>query len=71
MIVIPRHFEYMLTDRTILLHFAAIKLVRDFISLNSGILLEILTSTPRTSLMVHDVQNIFEVPILSRLSMVH
>ena len=31
-----------------------------------GHLLEILTSTLQTSHMLHDVQNIFEVPILSR-----
>ena len=64
--MIPRHFEYMLTDRTILLHLAAIELIGDFISLNPGILLEILTSTPGTSHMLHDVQNVIEVPILSR-----
>ena len=65
-IIIPRHFEYMLTDRTILLHLAAVELIGDFISLNPGICLKILTSTPGTSHMVHDVQNVFEVPILSR-----
>ena len=32
----------------------------------SGHLLEILTSTPGTSHILHDVQNIIEVPILSR-----
>ena len=64
--MISRHFEYVFTDRTVLLHLAAIELVGDFISLNSGICLKILTSTPETSHMVHDVQNVFEVPILSR-----
>ena len=59
-IIIPTHFEYVFTDRTVLLHLAAIELVGDFISLT------ILTSTPGTSHMVHDVQNVFEVPILSR-----
>ena len=66
-IVVPRHSEYMLTDRTILLHLAAVELIywRLHIS-QSGHLLEILTSTPGTSHMLHDVQNIIEVPVLSR-----
>ena len=64
--MVPRHFEYVFTDRTVLLHLTTIELVGDFISLNSGNLLEILTSIPGTSHMVHDVQNVFEVPILSR-----
>ena len=38
--VIDRHFEYMLTDRTILFHLAAEELIGDFISLNSGICLK-------------------------------
>ena len=39
-IVIPRHFEYMLTDRTILLHLAVVELIGAFISLNPGICLK-------------------------------
>ena len=64
-IIIPRHFEYVLTNRTVLLHLAVIELVGDFISQLEH-LLDILTSTPGTSHMVHDVQNIFEALILSR-----
>ena len=37
-IMIPRHFEYVFTDRIVLL-LASIELVGDFISLNSGICL--------------------------------
>ena len=65
-IVIPRHFEYVFTDRTLLLHLAAIELVGDFISLNHGILLEISTSALGTSHMLRGVQNVFKVPVLSR-----
>ena len=65
-IIIPRHFEYVFTDRTVLLHLVAIELVGDFISLNPGICFEILTSTLGTSHMLHDVQNVFEVLVLSR-----
>ena len=39
-VMIPRHFEYVFTDRTVLLHLAAIELVGDFISLNPGICLK-------------------------------
>ena len=38
--MVPTHFEYVFTDRTILVHLAAIELVGDFISLNSGIFLK-------------------------------
>ena len=37
---LQRHFEYVFTDRTILLHLADIELVGDFISLNTGICLK-------------------------------
>ena len=36
-VVVPRHSEYVFTDRTVLLHFIAKELVGDFISLNPGI----------------------------------
>ena len=39
-VMVPRHSEYVFTDRTVLLHLAAIELVGDFISLNSGICLK-------------------------------
>ena len=39
-VVVPRHSEYMFTDRTILLHLAAVELIGDFISLNPGICLK-------------------------------
>ena len=39
-IVVPRQYEHMLTAWAILLHLLAIELVRDFISLNSGICLK-------------------------------
>src|SRR3990170_8363404 len=39
-VMIPRHFEYVFTDRIVLLHLTAIELVGDFISLNSGISLK-------------------------------
>ena len=64
--MLSRHSESVFNDRTVPLHIVAIELVGDFISLNSGNLLGILTSTPGTSQMLHDVQNVFEVPILSR-----
>ena len=38
-VVVPRHSEYMFTARTILLHFAAVEVIEDFISLNLGICL--------------------------------
>ena len=63
--MVPRHSEYVFTDRTVLLHLAAIELVGDLHISQLGYLLEILTSTPGTSHMLHDVQNVFEVPILS------
>ena len=63
--MIPRHFEYVFTDRTILLHFAAVELVGDFI-LSTRDFFEILTSTLGSSHMLHDVQNVVEVPVLSR-----
>ena len=65
-VVVPRHSEYMFTNRTILLHIAAVELIGDFISLKSGHWLEISTSTPGTSHMLHDVQNVVEVLVLSR-----
>ena len=39
-VVVPRHSEYMFTDRTVLLHLAAIELIGDFIYLNLGICLK-------------------------------
>ena len=39
-VMVPRHSEYVFTDRTVLLHLAAIELVGDFISLDPGMSLE-------------------------------
>ena len=39
-VVVPRHSEYVFTDRTVLVHFIAKELVGDFISLNPGISLK-------------------------------
>ena len=39
-VVQPRHFEYVLTDRTIFLHLTTEELVGDFISLDPGMSLE-------------------------------
>ena len=39
-VVVPRHSEYMFTDRTILLHFVVVELIGDFISINPGICLK-------------------------------
>ena len=39
-VMVPKHSEYVFTDRTVLLHLAAIELVGDFISLNLGICLK-------------------------------
>ena len=36
----PRYFEYVLADRTILLHLTTVELVGDFISLDPGMSLE-------------------------------
>src|SRR4051812_21243670 len=39
-VVQPRHFEYVLTDRTIFLHLTTGELVKDFIYLDPGMILE-------------------------------
>ena len=39
-VMIPRHFEYMLADRTVFLHLTTVELVGAFISLDLGMRLE-------------------------------
>jgi len=37
---VPRHSEYVITDRSVLLHLASIELIGDLISLDPGIFLK-------------------------------
>ena len=64
-VMVPRDFEYVFTDRTILLHLVG-KVPSEVSYIRHGHEYEIPISTLGTSHMLHDVQNIFEVPILSR-----
>ena len=45
----PRHFEYVLTDRSVFLHLTTVELVGDFISLDPGMSLENLFSSSNIS----------------------
>jgi hypothetical protein len=65
-IVVLRHFEYILTNGVVLLHLAAIELVEGVIPLDLGVSLKNKLLALGTSHMLHGAQNIFGAPVLSR-----
>ena len=65
-IVVPRYSEHMLTSWAILLHLLGEVLVRGIIPLDTSMSLKYQFQLFGTSHMLRDVQNIFEVPVLSR-----
>ena len=65
-ITIAKHLEYMLTDRTILLHLAAVEIIGDLIPLDKG-----MSTKYQFQLLEHLIcsvacKNIFEVLVLTR-----
>ena len=66
MIIVLRHSKCMLTNIAVLLHLAAIELVRGFLPLDPGVSLKNKLSALGTSHMLRGAQNIFGAPVLSR-----
>ena len=66
MIEVLRHYEYMLTNEAVLLHLAALELIKGVIPLDPGVSLKNKFSALGTSHMLHGAQNIFRAPVLSR-----
>jgi hypothetical protein len=65
-IEVLKHYEYMLTNEAVLLHLAALKLVKGVIPLDPGVILKNNLSALGTSHMLHGAQNIFGAPVLRR-----